>query len=72
MNMKVSVVEGGSNAKKRISIKKLKEMIGEKKFKDIKEYAQQIYQKDLSISIEFMESGERVVIELIPRLQAES
>ena len=36
MNMKVSVVEGGSNAKKRISIKKLKEMIGEKKFKDIK------------------------------------
>ena len=72
MNMKVSVVEGGSNAKKRISIKKLKEMIGEKKFKDIKEYAQQIYQKDFSISIEFMESGERVVIELIPRLQAES
>ena len=72
MNMKVSVVEDGSNAKKRISIKKLKEMIGEKKFKDIKEYAQQIYQKDLSISIEFMESGERVVIELIPQLQAES
>ena len=72
MNMKVSVVEGGSNAKKRISIEKLKEMIGEKKFKDIKEYAQQIYQKDLSISIEFMESGERVVIELIPQLQAES
>ena len=72
MNMKVSVVEGGSNTKKRISIKKLKEMIGEKKFKDIKEYAQQIYQKDLSISIEFMESGERVVIELIPQLQAES
>ena len=70
--MKVSVVEGGSNTKKRISIKKLKEMIGEKKFKDIKEYAQQIYQKDLSISIEFMESGERVVIELIPQLQAES